>query len=180
MTKNRGDDQYVDASEAAQLMAIDKTFSEIRDVADDQLRHPDPKKKHLRVVESYDFLPNEETWATPSQYSIARFPERPSAATATVSRRVDLGSRLTAAQNPSAHASSSRLDRAVIRPIQVADDLTVMDYYLPSTADVERSEELFSRPLDAAQVQAFYDGSEEDPSAPPPEVGLAGAPQFFD
>ena len=44
-------DETVDASEAAQLMAIDKTFSDVQDQNLDDIRHPDAKKQGLRVVE---------------------------------------------------------------------------------------------------------------------------------
>ena len=32
-------------------MAIDKSFRDFADVNTEEMRHPDPKKKHLRVVE---------------------------------------------------------------------------------------------------------------------------------
>lgn len=41
----------MDASVAGQIMAIDKSFRDFADVNTEEMRHPDPKKKHLRVVE---------------------------------------------------------------------------------------------------------------------------------
>ena len=40
----------VDVSEVAQIMAIDKTFTDL-DAELANIRHPDPRKRHLRVVE---------------------------------------------------------------------------------------------------------------------------------
>ena len=41
----------MDASEAAQIVTIDKTFSDLTDQKLEDIRHPDAKKKHLRVVD---------------------------------------------------------------------------------------------------------------------------------
>lgn len=41
----------VDASEAAQLLMIEKTFLDITSQDVNQLQHPNPKKRHLKVVE---------------------------------------------------------------------------------------------------------------------------------
>ena len=49
-------DTSVDASEAAQIMAIDKTFSDVTDQDLEEVRHPDAKKKSLRVVEVGDHV----------------------------------------------------------------------------------------------------------------------------
>jgi RNA polymerase II-associated factor 1 len=46
----RAEDE-VDASEAAQILAIDKTFMDIRDQPLSEIRHPDPKKRNLHVVD---------------------------------------------------------------------------------------------------------------------------------
>jgi hypothetical protein len=43
--------QDVDASETAQIMAIDGTFFDLTGTHLDTFKHPDPKKKDLRVVE---------------------------------------------------------------------------------------------------------------------------------
>ena len=39
----------MDTSETAQVMAIDKTFTDLESSTD--IRHPDPAKRDLRVVE---------------------------------------------------------------------------------------------------------------------------------
>jgi hypothetical protein len=44
-------EQAVDASETAQIMAIDGTFLDMTTTHLDTLKHPDPKKKDLRVVD---------------------------------------------------------------------------------------------------------------------------------
>jgi hypothetical protein len=44
-------EQAVDASETAQIMAIDGTFLDMTTTHLDTFRHPDPKKKDLRVVD---------------------------------------------------------------------------------------------------------------------------------
>jgi hypothetical protein len=44
-------DQEVDASETAQIMAIDGTFIDLTATHLDTFKHPDPKKKDLRVVD---------------------------------------------------------------------------------------------------------------------------------
>lgn len=41
----------VDASEAAQLLMIEKTFLDVTSQELNQLEHPNPKKRHLKVVE---------------------------------------------------------------------------------------------------------------------------------
>lgn len=41
----------VDASEAAQLMAIDKTFTDLHAQPVEDIQHPDGKKRALKVVE---------------------------------------------------------------------------------------------------------------------------------
>jgi RNA polymerase II-associated factor 1 len=75
------------------MLTIEKTFSEMADSSTKEMRHPDPKKSHLRVVEvsshqsqtflqltkqTYDILPDAETWA--NNYYLIKFPERPGAA----------------------------------------------------------------------------------------------------
>lgn len=71
-------------------MAIDGTFFDLTGTHLDNFKHPDPKKKDLRVVEvnhhpcaitynqSYDILPDDETFGNP--YFVIKYPERPSAA----------------------------------------------------------------------------------------------------
>lgn len=41
----------MDGSLAAQIMAIDKSFGDLTEMAPEDMRHPDPKKRSLRVVE---------------------------------------------------------------------------------------------------------------------------------
>lgn len=41
----------VDASEAAQLLMIEKTFLDVTSQEPNQIQHPNPKKRHLKVVE---------------------------------------------------------------------------------------------------------------------------------
>jgi hypothetical protein len=41
----------VDASEAAQIMAIDKTFTDLHAQPVEEIQHPDSKKRALKVVE---------------------------------------------------------------------------------------------------------------------------------
>lgn len=138
----------MDASEAAQIVTIDKTFSDLTDQKLEDIRHPDAKKKHLRVVDSYDILPDDETWA--NSYIMIRFPERPSAATAAY---------------PSAGASSRRLANAVLRPIK-DDDQQIMEYFLPPEQDLDRLEDSFLRPAADKVVQQIRDLSAEDGSNP--------------
>lgn len=56
---NREED--VDASEAAQIIAIEKSFEDARAQELSQIRHPDNKRKHLRVVEVRDTWSHEIT-----------------------------------------------------------------------------------------------------------------------
>jgi RNA polymerase II-associated factor 1 len=77
-------------------MAIDGTFFDLTGTHLDNFRHPDPKKKDLRVIEvsydsglhtekqSYDILPDDETFGNP--YFVIKYPERPSAAILAVCR----------------------------------------------------------------------------------------------
>lgn len=69
------------------MLAIEKSFAALQDSAIADMRHPDPKKRHLSVVEvcllfglvadakSYDILPDSDTWA--NSYFLIKFPERP-------------------------------------------------------------------------------------------------------
>lgn len=121
--------EEVDASEATQIMAIDKTFIDLTAQPVEEIRHPDAKRKHLRVVETYDILPDDDAWS--NSYIMIKFPERPSAATAA---------------NPGAIASRGRLDRAVLRPV-MEDDQQVMEYFLPKEDDLDRLGEIEQVPL---------------------------------
>ncbi|ORY35540.1 RNA polymerase II-associated [Naematelia encephala] len=138
----------VDASEAAQIMAIDQTFRDVREQDLSELRHPDSKKRHLRVVESYDILPDDESWSNP--YIMIRFPERPSAATAI---------------NPSASASDGRLARSVIRPIR-DEDQQVMEFYLPREEDLEKLDEVYDKAVPDEVMEQVRDLAEQDGSDP--------------
>ncbi|CAK9781068.1 Paf1-domain-containing protein [Cutaneotrichosporon oleaginosum] len=124
-------EEEVDASEAAQIVAIEKSFEDLRNQQVSEIRHPHPKRKHLRVVESYDVLPDEDTWS--SSYILLKFPERPSAATAL---------------NPSAKASRGRLDRALLRPV-VEEDQASIDFFLPKEDDLSRLSSLEEHPIDS-------------------------------
>lgn len=132
--------EVVDASEAAQIIAIEKTFSDIRNSSLDDIRHPDPKRKHLRVVESYDILPDEETWA--NQYILLKYPERPNAATAS---------------NPSAQASRERLERAMLRPTAEEEAEDVVEFFLPAEGDLDQFEKLENELVDAEAVDRLGD-----------------------
>lgn len=136
--------EVVDASEAAQIAAIEKSFTDIQDSKLEDIRHPDAKRKHLRVVESYDILPEDEAWS--NSYILFKFPERPNAATSS---------------NPSAEASRGRLERAVLRPV-VEDDQQLVDYFLPPEADLERLSTLEETPLTAEALERVtqLDGEE--------------------
>jgi hypothetical protein len=76
-------------------MAIDKTFTDLHAQRVEDIQHPDGKKRALKVVEvsaspalwsltleTYDILPDHDVWS--NAYTMVRFPERPSAATAAV------------------------------------------------------------------------------------------------
>ncbi|BEJ16286.1 hypothetical protein CspHIS471_0508910 [Cutaneotrichosporon sp. HIS471] len=140
-------EEEVDASEAAQIMAIEKSFQDLRGQELAEIRHPHPKRKHLRVVESYDVLPDDDTWS--SSYILLRFPERPSAATA---------------QNPSAKASRGCLDRALLRPV-VEEDQALIDFFLPKESDLSRLTSLEEHPIDsetaAEAVELSAEGNDE-------------------
>jgi RNA polymerase II-associated factor 1 len=163
-------DAAVDASEAAQIMAIDKTFSDIQAQDPFTLRHPDSKKRHLKVVEvrqdliqadtqSYDILPDDEAWA--NEYIMIRFPERPSAATAAVC--LPLVTKLM--QNPSASASSPRLSTAVLRPI-IEEDQQIMEFYLPKEDDLVKLDLAHDEAVDAERLQQIADIVAEDGNDP--------------
>lgn len=62
----------IDLSPAAQLARIEATF-EAANKPLAELRHP--TKPHLRAVEAYDVLPDEETWAT--ELAVFRFADPP-------------------------------------------------------------------------------------------------------
>nr|XP_031859927.1 uncharacterized protein CI109_004534 [Kwoniella shandongensis]KAA5526999.1 hypothetical protein CI109_004534 [Kwoniella shandongensis] len=138
----------VDASEAAQLMAIDKSFSDIHAQEAKDIRHPDSKKKALRVVESYDILPDDDSW--PNSYMIIRFPERPTAATAL---------------NPAAGASSPRLAKAIMRPV-VDDEQQMMEFYLPQEEHLAKLDDAYERAVDKEPLENILALSAEDPLDP--------------
>ncbi|KAL1406341.1 hypothetical protein Q8F55_008040 [Vanrija albida] len=132
-------EEIVDASEAAQIMTIDKTFADVRAEAAEDMKHPDPKRKHLRVVETYDILPDDDAWS--NSYIMIKFPERPSVATSS---------------DPRAQASGERLSRAVLRPI-LEDDQQIMEFFLPKEEDLGRVSEMFENPMDEAAVATMWD-----------------------
>lgn len=41
----------MDASETAQIMAVDTTFFDLTSTKLEDFKHPDPKKRNLRVIE---------------------------------------------------------------------------------------------------------------------------------
>lgn len=135
--------EVVDASEDAQIATIEKTFKDVAAQPLEGMRHPDAKRKHLRVVESYDILPDDESW--PNSYIMIKFPERPSAATVA---------------NPGAKASGPRLDRAILRPV-MEDDQQIMEYFLPKEEDVENLTDLERAPLDNEAVEKIRAPQEE-------------------
>jgi len=63
----------VDASPAAQIHAIEKTFTDIRKTDFAALKHP--TNKSLTVKEVFPFVPDFEHWG--EEYSIVNFPEDP-------------------------------------------------------------------------------------------------------
>nr|KIR84867.1 RNA polymerase II-associated factor 1 [Cryptococcus tetragattii IND107] len=138
----------VDASEAAQLLMIEKTFLDVTSQEPNQIQHPNPKKRHLKVVESYDVLPDDEAW--PNNYILLRFPERPSAATAI---------------NPAAGASSPRLSKSILRPI-VQDDQQMMEFYLPQEEDLSKLDEAYGRAVDEEPLEKIMRLNAENPSDP--------------
>lgn len=136
--------EVVDASEDAQIAAISKTFDDVRAEALEDIRHPDAKRKHLRVVETYDILPDSDAWA--NSYIMIKFPERPSAATVA---------------NPGATASKPRLERAILRPV-MEDDQQIMEYFLPKEDDLGQLNTLETTPLDAADVEKLRSFNPEE------------------
>lgn len=134
--------EAVDHSEAAQILAIDKTFADVQ-VPAKEMKHPDPKRRHLKVVEEYDILPDAEAWS--NSYILVKFPERPSAVTAL---------------NPTATASTARLESAVLRPI-VEDDQQIIEYYLPPEEGVDRLAHVYATPLDGDGVERLNQTAEE-------------------
>ncbi|RSH88788.1 hypothetical protein EHS25_003016 [Saitozyma podzolica] len=138
----------VDASEAAQIMAIDKTFTDLHAQPVEDIQHPDGKKRALKVVETYDILPDHDVWS--NAYTMVRFPERPSAATAA---------------NPSAGASSPRLAKSVLRPV-IDDDLSLVEFYLPQEDALERLESAYDHPADEQIVQQIREIAEQDGKDP--------------
>ncbi|WRT68451.1 uncharacterized protein IL334_005427 [Kwoniella shivajii] len=137
----------VDASEAAQIMAIEKTFHDLYEQDSKDIRHPDKRKKGLR---SYDILPDVESWS--NAYALIRYPERPSAATAI---------------NPAASASSPRLSKALLRPIKEdEDDQQMIEFYLPNEEDLPRLAEAYDNAIPYDQVENIYAVSGEDPNDP--------------
>ncbi|WWC71523.1 uncharacterized protein I206_105481 [Kwoniella pini CBS 10737] len=142
-------EEVIDASEAAQIIAIERTFHDLHDQDPKDIRHPDKKKKGLRVVESYDILPDIDTWS--NTYALVRFPERPSAATAI---------------NPAATASSPRLSKAILRPIREDEDQQMIEFYLPKEEDLSSLDEAYEKAVSPDEVENIYNVSAEDPNDP--------------
>ncbi|WVR00044.1 hypothetical protein IAU59_007186 [Kwoniella sp. CBS 9459] len=139
----------IDASEAAQIMAIEKTFFELQEQDPKAIKHPNKRKKHLTVVESYDILPDIDSW--PNSYALVRFPERPSAATAV---------------NPAAGASSPRLAKSVMRPIREEDDTQMIEFYLPKEEDIDHLEDAYQRAIPTTEIEHIKEVAAEDPNDP--------------
>ncbi|OCF57219.1 RNA polymerase II-associated factor 1 [Kwoniella mangroviensis CBS 10435] len=142
-------EEVVDASEAAQIMAIEKSFHDLYEQDPKEIKHPDKKKRGLTVVESYDILPDVESWE--NSYALVRFPERPSAATAI---------------NPAATASSPRLAKAILRPIREDEDQQLIEFYLPKEEDLTNLEEAYERAIPSDEVDNVYAVTQEDPNDP--------------
>ncbi|WVF72845.1 hypothetical protein IAT40_007663 [Kwoniella sp. CBS 6097] len=136
----------VDASEAAQIMAIEKTFFELHEQDPKTIKHPNKRKKHLT---SYDILPDIDSW--PNAYALVRFPERPSAATAV---------------NPAASASSPRLAKSVMRPIREEDDTQMIEFYLPKEEDIAHLDDAYERAIPTAEIDHIKEVAAEDPNDP--------------
>ncbi|OCF37974.1 RNA polymerase II-associated factor 1 [Kwoniella heveanensis CBS 569] len=139
----------IDASEAAQIMAIEKTFFDLHEQDPKTIKHPNKRKKDLTVVESYDILPDIDSW--PISYALIRFPERPSAATAV---------------NPAAGASSPRLAKSVMRPIREEDDTQMIEFYLPKEEDVARLDDAYVRAIPTTEIDHIKEVAAEDPNDP--------------
>ncbi|ODO06789.1 hypothetical protein I350_04148 [Cryptococcus amylolentus CBS 6273] len=142
------EDEVVDASEAAQLLTIEKSFLDIAMQDPKEVKHPDPKKRNLTVVDSYDILPDDEAWS--NNYILLRFPERPSASTAV---------------NPAAGASSPRLAKSILRPI-VEDEQQMMDFYLPQEEDVAKIDDAYNQAVDEEPLQRILQLSADDTDDP--------------
>ncbi|TYJ53407.1 hypothetical protein B9479_005954 [Cryptococcus floricola] len=142
------EDEVVDASEAAQLLTIEKSFLDIATQDPKEVKHPDPKKRNLTVVDSYDILPDDEAWS--NNYILLRFPERPSASTAV---------------NPAAGASSPRLAKSILRPI-VEDEQQMMDFYLPQEEDVAKIDGAYNQAVDEEPLQRILQLSADDTDDP--------------
>ncbi|WVR07529.1 hypothetical protein IAU60_004571 [Kwoniella sp. DSM 27419] len=136
----------VDASEAAQIMAIEKTFVDLYEQDPLSITHPDKRKRGLT---SYDVLPDIDSWS--NSYALIRFPERPSAATS---------------ENPAAGATSPRLARSVLRPIVEDDDQQMIEFYLPKEEDVDHLNEAYDRAVPSGEVEHIIEVSGEDPNDP--------------
>ncbi|ORX38474.1 RNA polymerase II-associated [Kockovaella imperatae] len=141
-------DEEVDASTAAQIMSIEQTFSEFDSQDVTQLKHPDPKRSRLRVVEQYEILPEDEAWS--NSYIMMRYPERPTASTSA---------------NPHAEASSSRLNRAVLRPV-MEDDQQIMQFLLPEEDTLPRLEHSFVDPIGNESYEQMKELTMNDPNDP--------------
>ncbi|WVQ74973.1 hypothetical protein IAR50_004581 [Cryptococcus sp. DSM 104548] len=142
------EEEVVDASEAAQLLTIEKSFLDVTTQDAKDVKHPDPKKKNLTVVDSYDILPDDDAWS--NNYILLRFPERPSAATAV---------------NPAAGASSPRLAKSILRPI-VEDEQQMMDFYLPQEEDVAKIDDAYSQALDEEPLERVLQLSADNTDDP--------------
>ncbi|KAL7422784.1 hypothetical protein Q5752_002079 [Cryptotrichosporon argae] len=139
--------EIVDASEAAQVAAIDKSFSDVRDQKVEDIRHPDAKRKHLRVVDTYDILPDDEAFA--NLYCIFRFPERPSTATTL---------------NMTGTVSDQRLKTALLQSTATDDpDHATFEFFLPSTEEESaRLADVYEHPVDDAAVDKVNELVTED------------------
>lgn len=124
--------------------------------------------------QSYDILPDDETWANP--YSVIKFPERPSAATVAVSIPIfpdQVQSDLL--QNPSAVPSSPRLRKAFLRPGEDADGAKLLDFYLPEEEDVARVDEILRTPMTTERLQELNESGQvgEDEHFTPVRIELS-------
>ena len=134
-------------------MTIDKTFSDLSAQSTDEIRHPDPKRRNLRVVETYDILPDEEVWQT--GYGVLRFPEAPTASTSTV--RASFVRYNTQAQSTSTEISSARLNNALLRMGRDEDEIEFVDYFLPTGETVDRLGRLQNEPTTDEMMERIDD-----------------------
>lgn len=91
-------------------------------------------------------MPDDESYA--NGYLVVKYPERPSAATAAVSRlRLQQIVTELKKQNPGAVPSSPRLRRAFLRPTEDAEGTKLLDYFLPEEEDVARVDTVLNAPF---------------------------------